>query len=492
MKLTKSYREILCVFTSLFISPQNLIPTHNKSDTCHHTKRILSHFIVFLIISFSPFMISLAQQSGAIKNEPNKPVDLTAIGLQIGQQVPDISISNIHNYKSTSARVSDFRGKLLILDFWATWCSPCVAMIPKMDSLQKEFGDKVQFLSVTYQKESEVLPFLEKFEKQQGRHFSLPNIIADTVLHKLFPHVYLPHYIWIDGNGIVKAITEYKDINAENISKALNAQVTLAEKKDTRIPYDSNKPLLVNGNGGDGSNLIYHSVFTGYINGLSPSYAFSSAGQPGPGKITARNLTMLQLFRLAYGGNDNYFGLNKLILETKDSSLLKSKAIGAAYLQWLSQNNAFNYELITPDFLNQQIFKIMQDELSKLFPGYTASVENRKIKCLVLKRTSKADKLKSRGGKVVNNITGLNCRMQNSYLGVLVVRLNVLFMQNSPYPIVDGTGYKGPADLDIDANLSNVRDVNRELAKYDLQLVVDDYKTDVLVVKDRAATLPEL
>ncbi|MGB4400563.1 MAG: TlpA disulfide reductase family protein, partial [Daejeonella sp.] len=69
--------------------------------------------------------------------------------LKIGDKVPDVTINNISNYKSTSAKLSDFKGKLLILDFWATWCAPCIAMIPKMDSLEKAFEGKVAFLSVT-------------------------------------------------------------------------------------------------------------------------------------------------------------------------------------------------------------------------------------------------------------------------------------------------------------------------------------------------------
>jgi thiol-disulfide isomerase/thioredoxin len=58
--------------------------------------------------------------------------------LKIGDKVPEITISNILNYKdstgkpSTSAKISEFKGKLLILDFWATWCTPCIKYLPEL------------------------------------------------------------------------------------------------------------------------------------------------------------------------------------------------------------------------------------------------------------------------------------------------------------------------------------------------------------------------
>ena len=70
-------------------------------------------------------------------------VDVTIQGLQIGQVVPNVTLTNLQNYKdasgkaATTAKLSDFKGKLLILDFWATWCAPCVAAIPKLENLQK-------------------------------------------------------------------------------------------------------------------------------------------------------------------------------------------------------------------------------------------------------------------------------------------------------------------------------------------------------------------
>src|SRR5215217_1873478 len=89
----------------------------------------------------------------------SKAVDVINKGLQIGTQMPDLTLNNLHNYKNAkgervaTAKISDFKGKKLILDFWATWCAPCVTMIPRMDSLQAQFADKLQILSVTYESE---------------------------------------------------------------------------------------------------------------------------------------------------------------------------------------------------------------------------------------------------------------------------------------------------------------------------------------------------
>ncbi len=85
----------------------------------------------------------------------------------IGQHIPDIPLTYYYQDKPVNGKLSDFRGKLLIIDFWATWCSPCVAMLPKMEQLQSQFADKIQFLPVTYQQATVVLPFLQNTKLHQ-------------------------------------------------------------------------------------------------------------------------------------------------------------------------------------------------------------------------------------------------------------------------------------------------------------------------------------
>ena len=58
---------------------------------------------------------------------------------------------------------SDCSGKVVLIDFWATWCAPCISSIPHMDELVEKFKNKdVVFISLTYEKKDLVEKFLAK------------------------------------------------------------------------------------------------------------------------------------------------------------------------------------------------------------------------------------------------------------------------------------------------------------------------------------------
>lgn len=64
------------------------------------------------------------------------PAQSTSIlPLTIGDKVPDIVLNHVINYKAGDIKLSDFKGKLVILDFWSSWCGACIALFPHMDSL---------------------------------------------------------------------------------------------------------------------------------------------------------------------------------------------------------------------------------------------------------------------------------------------------------------------------------------------------------------------
>jgi hypothetical protein len=97
----------------------------------------------------------------------------------------------------------------------ATTCSGCVKALPEFNSIQKQFGNKVCIIPVTYEKKEKVKNFLQKHPA-----IKLPMIGEDTVLTKYFPHTFISHEVWIK-NGIVKAITYTEYVTVENIQTIL-------------------------------------------------------------------------------------------------------------------------------------------------------------------------------------------------------------------------------------------------------------------------------
>lgn len=57
----------------------------------------------------------------------------------LGKAAPDFALTNL---SGKTVRLSDFKGKVVLLDFWATWCAPCRMEIPEFVQLQKQYADK--------------------------------------------------------------------------------------------------------------------------------------------------------------------------------------------------------------------------------------------------------------------------------------------------------------------------------------------------------------
>lgn len=140
--------------------------------------------------------------------------------VKIGGRIPDVTLTNVYNYETTKTNLSDFKAKLIILDFWATLCTSCLANFPKSEELQKKYGGEVQFIKVTYQPKARLLPFLEKLHKTEPS--AIPVVTDDSALHQLFPHIHLPHYVWLDQTGKVVATTTIEELMAENIDHFLS------------------------------------------------------------------------------------------------------------------------------------------------------------------------------------------------------------------------------------------------------------------------------
>lgn len=430
-------------------------------------KRLLNIALAALCLIFS----NEAEAQIPEKPDTNQAVDVTSKGLQVGQKISEIK------------SLASYKGKPIILDFWATWCGPCISIIPKLEAFQDQFKDKIQIVQVSYQTDQEVSKFLTNLNKTKPA--KLPQINSDKELHKLFPHIYLPHYVWIDKSGTVRAITGSEEITAGNIQKFLLEQTSLSlkPKRDMQAPYDTTKPLFVNGNAGQANQLRYHSLISGYTEGLSGGADVSNIEPDTARKITVRNWSIPRMYALAFTDLGN-FRQNRILLDVKDSLELTHLGSGQNYGDW-RKSYSYCYELIVPFSYTSKAYSFMRQDLERYFTKYSAVLEKRNKKCLVLIRTSQTDKLKSQAAEYLLKIDGFKTAMHKGYLKTFIVYLNNLYLQNLPYPVLDETGYKDLIDLEMSATMSNVESINTALAAYDLKLIYADRNIDMLVIKDR-------
>jgi peroxiredoxin len=116
----------------------------------------------------------------------------------IGRPAPDFSLPNLDNDK---VKLSEFKGKVVLFNIWATWCPPCVEEMPSMEKLYQTFkGEGLEILAVSIDTDGvkSVAPFMEKHK------LSFP-ALTDTqgLMKRLYHHTGVPESHIIDRNGNV-------------------------------------------------------------------------------------------------------------------------------------------------------------------------------------------------------------------------------------------------------------------------------------------------
>jgi thiol-disulfide isomerase/thioredoxin len=406
--------------------------------------------------------------------------------LKIGDKVPEITISNILNYKdstgkpSTSAKISEFKGKLLILDFWATWCTPCIKYLPELQRLQKQFDGKFQVLLVTSQKEKLVGEFL----KDHG--FNLPSVTGDTLLTQIFKHTYIPHEVWIKDNTVI-AVTQPWIVTADNIQGVLTSNETHLPVKNDQLTFDGHQPFLINGNGGDGSNLLYHSVLTKYTDGLAPRSISQRNDKGEIIKLCVTNKGIASLFQEAFVDLDP--GLeydNRLIVNVSDS--LKHFFFNEKHTQsllWLAENG-FCYEIILG---RRNLYKAMRDDLNHYFDAtykLNASLQKKMVKCIILSRLSGKELIKTNGSIPNAKSTGDEYSLTNLPFRLFLYNIRESNKKDSR-PIIDETGITVSVDIHLRGQLNDLVALRNGLKKYGLNITEGERAIDMLVITDQSS-----
>jgi thiol-disulfide isomerase/thioredoxin len=140
--------------------------------------------------------------------------------LQIGMKVPNIESEDLEGKK---VQLKDYKGKVVVLDIWATWCGPCKAMIPHERELVKKLKDKpFTFISISADEKKDTLTEFLKDNPMPWTHWwngQTGGILKEWNIQH-FPTIYV-----VDAKGIIR----YKEIRGKELEEAV--EKLLAEVK---------------------------------------------------------------------------------------------------------------------------------------------------------------------------------------------------------------------------------------------------------------------
>ncbi len=149
--------------------------------------------------------LTFATPSGAAVTTPDAspdgPIGALESGLPtVGKPAPDFALSDLQGRR---IQLSSLRGKVVVVNFWATWCGPCKEEFPELQKAASQFSDDVVVLALD---QAEGPSKVEQFRDQFGATFT---ILLDS--HNAVADAYrlqgIPDTIFVGRDGIVRDVT---------------------------------------------------------------------------------------------------------------------------------------------------------------------------------------------------------------------------------------------------------------------------------------------
>jgi thioredoxin-like negative regulator of GroEL len=163
-----------------------------------------------------------------------KPTDPARLRAQHFAEDPKLSLEKrapafeVTALDGTKFNLDAMGGRVVLIDFWATWCGPCNAALPEVKRIAKEFaGEPLVILSVSWDSdEAKWKQFIQKNEMTWMQYRD-----TDHMLSNAFGINAIPHYFTIDSDGVLTAEMVGTDANVEGRLKKLVAKAREAQKQ---------------------------------------------------------------------------------------------------------------------------------------------------------------------------------------------------------------------------------------------------------------------
>jgi peroxiredoxin len=149
---------------------------------------------VFAAVALFAMLTVAIVQAMEKEEAPRQPDHIP--GLQTGVKAPDFELKTL---TGETVKLSQFEGKKVMLNFWATWCPPCQAEIPEMEQFYRDKKDEIVILAVNIDPQYDV----QGFAKEKGATFPIL-LDEDDSVNKMYQILTIPTTFFIDEKGIIR------------------------------------------------------------------------------------------------------------------------------------------------------------------------------------------------------------------------------------------------------------------------------------------------
>jgi thiol-disulfide isomerase/thioredoxin len=146
-------------------------------------------FVVSLVLSFSAIMLSSC----------SRPPSGSEAMVEVGREAPKFKLPDLSGQEVS---LDQYKGKVVMLDFWATWCGPCRMSMPVLENIQKEYSNDLTLLAINLQ---EPRDGVRDFVREQGIH---SRVLLDESgkIGEIYGAGAIPMQVLIDRQGVVRYI----------------------------------------------------------------------------------------------------------------------------------------------------------------------------------------------------------------------------------------------------------------------------------------------
>lgn len=434
------------------------IPHNSLSITIlNNSKRLIPSLLLFA---------ALTMHTASAHGHPSDTSNIGIQPLQIGDPIPDeiwnISLQVVnHPEGKETIRLADYRGKLIILDFWATWCSSCIAAMPRIHELERERAADMAIIPITYEPADKVFPFLTKNKTVQP--LVLFSVVGDEAIRTSFPHQVVPHYVWIDPRGKIVATTGSDDVSTDNIAKVLDGD---APDFALKTKIDTDKPLMFDLDALPKAAEIQHYFI--FIKGEMPSLNSSAKlryNLDGTANgIAILNRSLLSIYTtIAW----QIFGENPV----KRIDLIDA----------ITDSSVYTFDFIMPGVPSDSVFLHLLTDLNQ-HTGYSAQLAKRKRQCLVLTKIGDGSSFTSTSQEKIQIRDSLIFNIRRYPITTLIGFLNGKSISDT-MPVLNETGYEGVVDIVINAPFDDIDNIRKQLNRQGLELSAVEREIELLEIR---------